>query len=180
VKAHDTSGDEMNTAGQLLADGFGDHWVDAAPFRALLRYLMALGRVSAADLAALTGLPDGLVEHLAHGRDGRRVRRISAYAAFALIQLTAEQVRELRAVMVPSGLARAKVERLRQAGWTEAEVMDAIGATPPERRAITTSGSSCSQLLLVRLRGLCRQLDADLELDGLDSGGSEPRILDAA
>ena len=170
----------MNTAGELLRDGLGDHWVDAAPFRALLRYLMALGRVSAADLAALTGLPDGLVEHLVHGRDGRRVRRISAYAAFALIQLTAEQVRGLRDVMVPSGLARAKVERLRQAGRSETEVMDAIGAAPPEQHAIATSGGSCSQLLLVRLRGLCRQLDADLALDGCDSRLSDPGILDAA
>ena len=34
----------------------GDHWVDARPFRAQLRYLMASGSLSVEDVAAVAGI----------------------------------------------------------------------------------------------------------------------------
>ena len=52
-----------------------DHWVDAGPFRAQLRYLMASGSLTLEDVAAVAGISARLAGRLLHGRDGRPLRR---------------------------------------------------------------------------------------------------------
>ena len=157
-------------------DGLGNQWVDAAPFRALLHHLMAVGRVSASDLAALAGVSRCLVDHLVHGRNGRPVRRISPQTGLALIQLENPRVQTLRHVRVPAGVAREQLDRLRRAGWSDEGVRQAIGATPLEFASICRWGDLCSELMLVRLRALCRDLDADLELDAALELDADPKI----
>ena len=47
------------------------YWVDAAPFRAQLRYLMASASLSAEEVAAAAGISARLAYRLLHGRNGR-------------------------------------------------------------------------------------------------------------
>ncbi len=44
-------------------------WVDARPFRAQLRYLMASGSLSVDDVAAVAGISPRLADRLLHGRE---------------------------------------------------------------------------------------------------------------
>ena len=60
-------------------------WVDAAPFRALLRHLMAAGAMSSDEIAALAGIPPGLADRLLHGRNGRALQRICPITAARLL-----------------------------------------------------------------------------------------------
>jgi hypothetical protein len=79
----------------------GDQWVDAGPFRAQLRYLMASGSLSVDDVAAVAGISARLADRLLHGRNGRPVRRISPETARRLIQVSDQHVQALRRIMVP-------------------------------------------------------------------------------
>ena len=155
----------MITVDEAYVEVPGHPWVDAAPFRALLRHLMTTGQVDAADLAALAGVSRSLVEHLVYGRRGSRVRRISPVTALALVQLDTPRVRRLRKVQVPASLARERLARLERAGWSEEDIRWAVGAGPAEFASIRLMGGRCTELTLLRLRALCRDLDADDELD---------------
>ena len=46
--------------------------MDARPFRAQLRYLMASGSLTVDDVAAVAGISAQVAERLLHGRDGGR------------------------------------------------------------------------------------------------------------
>ena len=71
-------------------------WVDAAPFRAQVRHLMAAFSLPIEDVAAAAGIPARLAEHLVYGRNGRPARRISPDTARRLLRLSDDQVRFLR------------------------------------------------------------------------------------
>jgi hypothetical protein len=73
-----------------------DYWVDAAPFRAQLRYLMASASLSAEEVAAAAGISARLAHRLLHGRNGRALRRVSPDTGRRLIQLSVEQIRPRR------------------------------------------------------------------------------------
>jgi hypothetical protein len=73
-----------------------DYWVDAAPFRAQLRYLMACASLSAEEVAAAAGISARLAYRLLHGRNGRALRRVSPDTGRRLIQLSVEQIRPRR------------------------------------------------------------------------------------
>ena len=73
-----------------------DYWVDAAPFRAQLRYLMASASLSAEEVAAAAGISARLAHRLLHGRNGRALRRVSPDTGRRLIQLSVEQLRPRR------------------------------------------------------------------------------------
>ena len=72
------------------------YWVDAAPFRAQLRYLMASTSLSAEEVAAAVGISARLAERLLHGRNGRPLRRVSQDTGRRLLQLSADQIRPRR------------------------------------------------------------------------------------
>ena len=67
------------------------YWVDAAPFRAQLRYLMASASLtSAEEAAAAAGISARLADRLLHGRNGRALRRVSPETGRRLLRLSVE------------------------------------------------------------------------------------------
>ena len=73
-----------------------EYWVDAAPFRAQLRHLMASTSLSAAEVAGAAGISAQLAERLLYGRNGRALRRVSPETGRRLIQLSVHQLRRRR------------------------------------------------------------------------------------
>ena len=69
------------------------YWVDAAPFRAQLRYLMASTSLSAAEVAAAVGISARLAERLLRGRNGRPLRRVSPETGRRLLRVSIAQLR---------------------------------------------------------------------------------------
>ena len=69
------------------------YWVDAAPFRAQLRYLMASACLSADEVAAAVGISARLADRLLHGRNGRPLRRVSPETGRRLLEVSVEQIR---------------------------------------------------------------------------------------
>ena len=72
------------------------YWVDAAPFRAQLRYLMASTSLSAEEVAAAAGISARLADHLLHGRNGRALRRVSPETGRRLLRLSVDAIRPRR------------------------------------------------------------------------------------
>jgi hypothetical protein len=137
-------------------DDVGDQWVDARPFRAQLRYLMASGSLSADDVAAVAGISARLADRLLHGRDGRPLRRISADTARRLIQISYQQVQALRRIMVPAAAARLQLRSLYRAGLEHPDIADRIRVTVPELVELAAGADTCSLLLTVRLTAAAR------------------------
>jgi hypothetical protein len=137
-------------------------WVDAAPFRAHLTHLMAVGRLEVPEVAVVLGLSTRAVQHLLEGRSGRTVRRISPQTARRLLVVGADDVRALRWCLTPSAAARASWHRLRADGWSAEEVASRTGFGLDELRALE-HGTHCNRLLAVRLVGLARVLPGTLD-----------------
>ena len=76
--------------------GGNEYWVDAAPFRAQLRHLMASSSLSAVEVAAAAGISAGLAERLLYGRNGRALRRVSHETGRRLLQVSVDQLRRRR------------------------------------------------------------------------------------
>ena len=72
------------------------YWVDAAPFRAQLRFLMASASLSADEVAAAVGISARLADRLLHGRNGRPLRRVSPETGRRLLDVSVEQIRPRR------------------------------------------------------------------------------------
>jgi hypothetical protein len=141
-------------------DGVSDQWVDAKPFRAQLRYLMASGSLSVDDVAAVAGISARLADHLLHGRDGRPLRRISPDTARRLIQISDQQVQALRRIMVPAAPARLQLRRLHRMGWEDLVIADRVRVAVPELVELAAGADICSLLLTVRLTAAARAEDS--------------------
>jgi hypothetical protein len=116
VAAHPIAG---TLSGAYRPDPLLDaEWVDAGPFRAHLRYLMAVGGMTAPEVALLAGVPPTFADHLLYGRRGRGMRRISPQQARRLLRITAADVGFAAHRPVPAVLARPPARRLKAAGWT--------------------------------------------------------------
>lgn len=63
----------------------GDTWVDAAPFRALVKYLMNTSSLTSAELARSSGISGRLIERLLNGHGGQPLRRICPISAVRLL-----------------------------------------------------------------------------------------------
>ncbi|MCA0308590.1 MAG: hypothetical protein LCH87_14770 [Actinobacteria bacterium] len=63
------------------------HWVQAAPFRALVLWLVELTGLPWAVLAEQAEVPPAVVHRLLHGRGGRRPARIPRDCAARLLAL---------------------------------------------------------------------------------------------
>lgn len=135
-------------------------WVDATPFRAHLRFLMAVGSLSVADVAALAGISSAAASHLLNGRGGRTVRRVSPEMARRLISVSASEVRGLRWRLMPADKARSQLSRLRRAGHTDAEIADLARLSMVELATLAHS-QHCSELVTVRLIATARTQDAE-------------------
>ena len=137
-----------------------DNWVDAGPFRAQLRYLMASGSLTLEDVAALAGISARLADRLLHGRDGRQLRRISPDTARRLIQISDQHVQALRRIMVPAAPARLQLRRLYRAGWDDLATAQRVCVAVPELLELATGADTCSLLLTVRLTAAARAEDS--------------------
>jgi hypothetical protein len=137
-------------------------WVDAAPFRAHLKHLMAVGRLEVPEVAVVLGLSTRAVQHLLEGRSGRTVRRISPQTARRLLVVRADDVRGLRWCLTPSAAARTSWHRLRESGWSAEEVASVVGFGLDELRGLEHA-THCNRLLAVRLVGLARVLPGTLD-----------------
>ena len=137
----------------------GDHWVDARPFRAQLRYLMASGSLSVEDVAAVAGISARLARRLLHGRDGRQLRRISPDTARRLIQISDQQVQALRRIVVPAAPARLQLRRLYRAGWDDLAIAERVHVAVPQLVELASGADACSLLLTVRLTAAARAED---------------------
>jgi hypothetical protein len=137
-----------------------DHWVDAGPFRAQLRYLMASGSLTVEDVAAVAGISARLADRLLHGRDGRPVRRISPDTARRLIQISDQHVQALRRIMVPAASARLQLRRLNRAGWDHLATAERVRVALPELVELAAGADTCSLLLTVRLTAAARAEDS--------------------
>src|SRR6185312_10533844 len=138
-------------AGLAEREGLAGTWVDARPFRAQLRYLMASGSLTVDDVAAVAGISPRLADRLLHGRDGRPLRRISPDTARRLIQISDQHVRALRRIQVPAAPARLQLRRLQRAGWEDPVTADRVRVTAPELAELAAGAETCSLLLTVRL-----------------------------
>lgn len=141
-------------------DDVGDQWVDAGPFRAQLRYLMASGSLSVDDVAAVAGISARLADRLLHGRNGRPVRRISPETARRLIQVSDQHVQALRRIMVPAAPARVQLGRLHRAGWEDSAIAERVRVAAPELVQLASGADTCSLLLTVRLTAAARAEDS--------------------
>jgi hypothetical protein len=141
-------------------DAVSDQWVDAGPFRAQLRYLMASGSLTVDDVAAVAGISARLAGRLLHGRDGRPVRRISPDTARRLIQISDQQVQALRRIMVPAAPARMQLHRLHRAGLADLAIAERVRIAVPELVELTAGADTCSLLLTVRLTAAARAEDS--------------------
>ena len=146
----------------LLAerDEVSDRWVDAGPFRAQLRYLMASGSLTVEDVAALAGISARLADRLLHGRDGRQLRRISPDTARRLIQISNQHVQALRRIVVPAAPARLQLRRLYRAGWDDLAIARRVRVAVPELVELARGSDTCSLLLTVRLTAAARAEDS--------------------
>jgi hypothetical protein len=150
-----------------------DDWVDAGPFRAQLRYLMASGSLTIEDVAALAGISARLADRLLHGRDGRQLRRISPDTARRLIQLSNRHVQALRWIMVPAAPARLQLRRLYRAGWDDLGIANRVRGAVPELLELARGADTCSLLLTVRLTAAARAEDSLRYRSGLGWHGDE-------
>jgi transcriptional regulator with XRE-family HTH domain len=150
-----------------------DHWVDAGPFRAQLRYLMASGSLTLEDVAAVAGISARLADRLLHGRDGRPLRRISPDTARRLIQISDQHVRALRQIMVPAAPARLQLRRLYRAGWDDPAIAGRVRVAVPELVELACGTETCSLLLTVRLTAAARAEDNCRYLNQLGGRGDQ-------
>ena len=141
-------------------NGVSDQWVDAGPFRAQLRFLMASGSLTVDDVAAVAGISARLADRLLHGRDGRPLRRISPDTARRLIQISDQQVQALRRIMVPAAPARLQLRRLHRAGLEDSAIAERVRVAIPELLELASGADTCSLLLTVRLTAAARAEDS--------------------
>ena len=122
-------------------------WVDAAPFRAQLRHLMAAFSLPVEDVAAAAGISARLAAHLVYGRNGRPARRISPDTARRLLRLSDDQVRLLRPApgALRTGPAPARAAAPGRLGRPQHR--RAGRGERPRPRALAATATTCSQLL---------------------------------
>lgn len=142
----------------VLAGG----WVDAAPFRAHLRFLTAVGSLTTDDVAALAGISASAADHLLNGRAGRSVRRISPEVARRLIGISTADVRGLPWRLVPAEKALTQLARLRRSGFSDIQIAELAGVSPIELAALSDAPRHCSQLLTIRLTATAQSQDGRL------------------
>lgn len=129
-----------------------EQWVDSGPFRAHLRLLMAVGALTATEVATLAGVSPRMAGSLLHGRGGRPVRRIDPESARALIAVSAYQARALRSRQVPAAESRARLHRLLADGTELPELADELEVAPAVLEGLADGSASwCNGLLALRL-----------------------------
>jgi hypothetical protein len=132
-------------------EGLSHEWVLAAPFRAHLLRVHAETRLPLPALALQAGLPLALVDHLVHGRRGRRMHRIPPAAARRLLALGPATFDELAERRIEAAPTARRVGELLAGGLSPTTLASLCRLTPSELAAVG-SRYECSALtaLLVR------------------------------
>ena len=126
-------------------------WVDATPFRAHVAQLLATG-LTVPVIAQLAGVPERSVQHLAHGREGRRVHRLCRDTGRRLLRITTMEARAVRFRPVPVRLSRERLRTMVGAGWSVDQLADQTGLGIDEVARIVGRGSAtCSQLCALKI-----------------------------
>ena len=132
-------------------------WVDAAPFRAHLRHVMAVGDMGVDVVAALTGIPTRAARHLLNGRGGRPVRRISPDTARRLLRVTSADARWAGQRLVPAPATAARLNDLLAAGHSLDELAVEVHIAAAELLALAEGRrDACTPLVEARLAALHR------------------------
>lgn len=142
---------QLRTGNRVQPVAAADGWVEAAPFRAHLRHLMAVAELSPATVAVLVGISPSLAHRLLHGRGGRALKRINPDTARKLLRVTAADARAVRRRTVPSEAAVRHLRQLQAAGWCQSELAQLLGLSATAFAALVSgSEPSCTQLVALR------------------------------
>ena len=140
-------------------------WVDAAPFRADLRHVMAVGDMSVEVVAELTGIPPRAAWHLLVGRAGRPVRRISADTARRLLRLTSADARAAGRRRVPARGTVFRLHELVTGGHTVVQIAERTGIDHDTLRDLVEGRRDvCSTLVAGRVGALFEAREARYDL----------------
>jgi hypothetical protein len=141
-------------------------WVDAGPFRAHLVHLMDAG-LTEPVIARLAGVSVRSVEHLAHGRRGRRLRRICADTGRRLLRITTMEARAIRHRPVPVRASRYRLRAMTGAGWSIQRLAQDTGLAVPVLEQVAGRGTAtCSQLVALTIAAAYEQWELQQELPG--------------
>lgn len=127
-------------------------WVEAAPFRAHLLYLLGAGIVSLPMIACLADVPVRSLRRLLTGWGGRPIVRLSAETASRLLAVTMEDVRGVRYRMVNASDTTARLQCLHHHGTTveDLALLCGIGAAHLGR-LLSGRESRCTVLVALRV-----------------------------
>ena len=140
-------------------------WIDAAPFRAHLRHVMAVGDISVEVVAALAGISARAARHLLNGRGGRPVRRISPDTARRLLRVTSADARWAGQRLVPAPATAARLKDLLAAGHSLDELAGEVRVAADELFALAEGRrDACTPLVAARLAALHAAVDARYDL----------------
>lgn len=140
------------------ADDHGP-WVDAAPFRAHVRHLMAETGVAWRTIAVLADVPSQAVDHLLRGRQGRPVPRLHPLIAERLFHLTRDVVTDASARHVHAGRTQTLLQCLVGRGWAIRDIARRTRLPESELSAIAAGREAgCSQLLAATVKAAAQAL----------------------
>lgn len=108
-------------------------WVEAAPFRAHLIWLIEATGIDRHTIAELTGVPTRLVGRLL-GPRGRALRRLPPHFARQLLLLTPRSITTCRSNRVPAERVRRVLLVLSQRGYPDTESSLLTGLEPTRLR----------------------------------------------
>lgn len=134
-------------------------WVDAAPFRAHVRRLIADHRLTWRTVAMLAEVPTPAIGRLVCGRGHRPVARLHPLIAERLFHLTDEAVRVAAIQTAPTTRSRELLSRLVEHGWSIPLLANRAGLPTEELVAICSGAwSSCSQLTEAVIKAVAQAL----------------------
>ena len=134
-------------------------WVSAAPFRAHLLRLIQTTGLPWRTIAVLAAVPSVTVDHLLHGRNGRRLTRLQPHLAARLLAMTPASVAEAEHCFQDSTEAGRLIQLLQQRGWTPDELSRRCGICAPMLEALLEQRvDSCTQLSVATLKALAQAL----------------------
>ena len=105
------------------------------------------------------------VEHLAHGRRGRRVRRICGDTGRRLLRITTMEARAIRFRPVPVRPSRYRLRSMVAAGWTADRLADGIGLSIRDvEQVLDQRSTTCPQLAALKISAAYDQWETEQEL----------------
>lgn len=137
-------------------------WVDAAPFRARLRDLVAESGLPWRVVGLALGVPAGVVRSLLFGREGRAIARIRSLDADRIMTGSVGQLRRLN--QLPTDPTRLKLAvSLLSTELADQDLCDRLAISPDSLRQIRSGRTWATQLTGLRAVALCDELGIDLD-----------------